>query len=405
MNDLSNLPPSPVRVDTSIGALMLHPQRFEDIGPYSKLPADDLPSSRLRRYLPHIASWERSPDAEERRPRIDDAACQQLSDDDLERIAEAYLSMPEVRKVAGAADDRAIDIDRAQGESATAYVDRLLQAQHERQLEDVPATYAVLRKRYGAPFSNALADLERQALALKAAAQQMIDERRLVSFDVPTIPAVVDAVAGDSPSPEAATAAVSGGPASFAEGRLIPEALEAANVRRNRDRDEAIDLTRGIARITTQSAILLASASESVTEFLRQVSETAQQSERTTRKSLRMAIVAVAVAALFATGAAVVAVMSYQQVSENNRMTDQVRQAVLQTAKESAAMHENQLKQLDEKIRELAAREQALRLAAAPPPASATPEGTGDSAAPTRRDTTRSSSQARASASKRKAAR
>jgi hypothetical protein len=403
MNDLSNLSPSPARVDTSIGELTLHPQRFEDIGPYSKLPADDLPSSRLRRYLPHIASRAGAPDAKNERSRIDDAACQRLSDDDLERIAEAYLLMPEMRKVAGAADDHAIDIDRAHGESATAYLDRLLQTQHERQLDDVPATYAVLRKRYGAPFSNALADLERQALALKAAAQQMIDERRLVSIGVPTIPGVLEAA--DSLLPDAATAeAISGDPASFADGRLIPEALEAANVRRNRDRDEAIDLTRGIARITTQSAILLASASESLTEFLRQVSETAQQSERTTRKSLRMAIVAVGIAALFATGAAIVSVMSYLQVGESIRMTDQVRQAVLQSAKESVAMQESQLKLLDEKIRDLAAREQALRLAASPPPVEAAPEGAGDSAT-ARRDATRSPASARAGASKRKAAR
>ena len=389
MTDLSNLPPSLVRVDTSTGALTLHPQRFEDIGPYSKLAADDLPSSRLRRYLPRIASRDDTPAGHERRPRIDDAACQPLTDDDLERIAEAYLRMPEVRKVAGAADPRAVGAGKTEGESATAYLDRLLQIQHERQLEDVPATYAVLRKRYGAPFSNALADLERQALALKAAAQQMIDERHLGAPGVPAMPA------------DAATATLSGEPL---DGRLIPAAMESGDVRRNHERDEAIDLTRGIARMTTQSAILLASASESVTEFLRQVSETAQQSERRTRKSLQVAIVAVAVAALFATGAAVVSVMSYLHVRENNRMTDEVRQAVLQSAKESVAMQESQIKRLDEKIRELDKREAALRVTALPPsPGAAVAEAGGDAATPTRHDTPRSSSHARTS--KRKVAR
>jgi hypothetical protein len=40
MTDLSKAQPTPIRVETSIGALSLFPQRFEDIGAFSKFPID-----------------------------------------------------------------------------------------------------------------------------------------------------------------------------------------------------------------------------------------------------------------------------------------------------------------------------------------------------------------------------
>src|ERR1019366_3301867 len=100
LTDLSKSHPTPVRVETSIGTVALFPQRFEDIGAFSKLPLDEPPLSRLRLYLPYIAVRSDALIEDGEWPRIDEACSRQLPDEDLERIAEAYLSMPERQQIA-----------------------------------------------------------------------------------------------------------------------------------------------------------------------------------------------------------------------------------------------------------------------------------------------------------------
>src|SRR5438105_6528125 len=100
MTDLSKAQPTPIRVETSIGALSLFPQRFEDIGAFSKLPIDEPAATRLRLYLPYIAARSDTFTENGDWPRLDEASSQELADEDLERIAEAYLSMPERWQIA-----------------------------------------------------------------------------------------------------------------------------------------------------------------------------------------------------------------------------------------------------------------------------------------------------------------
>src|SRR5712671_2274169 len=103
MPESSKSPQPPVQVETGIGTLALIPQRFEDIGAFSKLPSDASPSSRLRLCLPYMAVSAAAFIHDGKSPRIDDASIQQLSDEDLERVAAAYLSLPELRQIADAA--------------------------------------------------------------------------------------------------------------------------------------------------------------------------------------------------------------------------------------------------------------------------------------------------------------
>ena len=70
--------------------------------------------------------------------------------------------MPERRQVAEGAGPLSSPIVRADGESATAYLDRLLKADHERQMEDLKGTYESLRNRDKQPLSSALADVDRR---------------------------------------------------------------------------------------------------------------------------------------------------------------------------------------------------------------------------------------------------
>ncbi len=337
MNDASKLRSAPVCVDTSVGKLALFPQRFKDIGPFSTLSSDDPPARRLRLYLTSIASRADGAVHDAEQSRIDERSCQQLSDDDLERIAEAYLSMPEVRKIAENAGPTSSPIGRAADEAATVYLDRLLTAGHGRQMEDINGTYESFHKRYGLPLSIALADLDRQASSLRVTVSRFGEGQDLA------------------------------GPASRGHSASIPDAVGLQKA--ERQHEGATSSTGSIGTMTARSAILLASLSESATEFVRQFAETSRASEEVIRKWLRIATVGILISAVFSAAAVALSVMSYLQNREMQRMAAQSQAAVLQAVKETAATQENQINSLDEKVRELGARQNALAAAAAPTPA------------------------------------
>ncbi len=353
MTDRSKSQPTPVRVETSIGTLSLLPQRFEDIGAFSKLPPDEPSSSRLRCYLPYIAARSDALIEGGEWPRIDEASSQRLPEEDLERIAEAYLSMPERRRIAEGAGPLSGPIVRADGESATAYLDRLLTADHERQMVDLKGTYESLRDSSGQPLAIALADVDRQASSLRDVAtsfmqgQDLAEKELRHELDPNAIPNPLE---GNHPL-------------------LSSDAGISENDRLKSAHDEEMVLTRSIGMVTTQSAILVASLSETTTRFLRQFSETTEKSAEAARTSLRTVLVTVLIMGILAAIAAAAAIVSYFEERENRQTTNQRHESVLRSMKESAAAQEAQIKSLDDKVRELGARQNEL---AAPLPAPAT---------------------------------
>ena len=362
--DLSKSKPAPVRVETSIGMVSLFPQRFEDIGAFSKLPLDQPSSSRLRLYLPYIAARSDALSVDGEWPRIDEASSQHLRDEDLERIAEAYLSMSDRRQIAESDGAQANPIVRADGESATAYLDRLLRADHERQMEDLKGTYESLRDRSGQPLSSALADVDRQASSLRDVATSAMQGQGVAAQEH-----------GAGLVPNASPSSLEGNrPLLSSDAGIIEDdGLK-------RVHEEELALTRSIGIVTTQSAILVASLSETATRFLREFSETLQESEEAARKSLRTVLVSVLIIGIFAAIAAAAAIVSYLEERENRQLTNQWQDSVLQSMKETAAAQATQIKVLDDKIRELSDRQGALATALAT--ASAAQKASGDAEAP-----------------------
>ena len=367
MTDLSKSQPTPIRVETSLGTLALFPQRFEDIGAFSKLPPDEPSSSRLRSYLPYIAARSDALIEAGEWPRIDEASSQRLPDEDVERIAEAYLSMPERRQIAQGARPQSSPIVRADGESATAYLDRLLRADHERQMEDLKGTYDSLHNRSAQPLSSALDDVDRQASTLRDVATSFMQGQDL---------------AGKERRHELDPNAISN---SF-EGNhplLSSDAGTTENDRLKSAHDEEIALTRSIGIVTTQSAILVASLSETATRFLRQFSETTEKSAEAARTSLRTVLVTVLIIGILAAIAAAAAIVSYFEERENRKTMDQWHESVLRSVKETAAAQEEQIKSLNDKVRELSDR-QNERAAPLPAPAAdgAAQKGVSEAEAP-----------------------
>jgi len=311
------------------------PQRFEDIGAFSKLPPDASPSSRLRLYLPYIAAPSGAAIEDGRSPRIDAASIQQLSDEDLERIASSYLSMPEMQQVAEDVSSSSSSNARADGESATVYLDRLLRANHERQMEDLKGTYEHLRDRSGQPLSSALDAVDSQASSLRDVATNFMQAQDRAERERRS----------ELGSDPLASSLESNRPWLSSDGEIADRA--------NRGRDEEITLMRGIGVVTTQSAVLVASLSETATQFLREFSETTQRSDEAARKSMRTVLLIVLVVGLFAVIAAATAIVGYLEERENRQIANQWQESVLRLAKETAAEQAAQIKSLNDQLREL----------------------------------------------------
>lgn len=129
--DLSIFLKHVTEADTSIGRILLFPLRVSDVSEYAKLP--DQPSiERIRGYLPCIASLSADYSLDKERVAITAEQLDQLSDDDIETLAEAYASSSAFRETREGSKDRA-PVARESGEAATAYLDRLLRQETEEQ--------------------------------------------------------------------------------------------------------------------------------------------------------------------------------------------------------------------------------------------------------------------------------
>jgi hypothetical protein len=149
--------------------------------------------------------------------------------------------------------------------------------------------------------------------------------------------------------------------------------------RLKRAHDEEIMLTRSIGVVTTQSAILVASLSEAATQFLREFSETTQNSDRAARTSLRTVLVLVSIMSLVSLVAAAAAILGYVEARENRQATSLWRESIEQSMKDTAATQGAQLNSLDSQMRALSDHQRTL----SSPPASAalTVESAGTRAA------------------------
>lgn len=357
--------PTPQRVDTSIGTLLLFPQRFEDIGAFSKLDADESAVNRLRAYLPSIAARDDAAIERGTPVRIDPSSCAQLPEGDIERIAEAYLSLSEVRQMEQRSATAPNACVRSQGEAASAYLDRLLQANHERQMLDPRATFESFHDPEDVPPAGALEDLDRQSASLRHAAEDVIRDDR-----------------ARHATPVDSTLSLGAG--------------------RPSEREEEIALARGNARISTQSALLLASLSQNASQFLNAFAEAARRSDEATRRSLRIAVTAACIAALFSVAALVVAIVGYLEGRESMQRAERVQESVLRAVQEAATAEQARSQALAAKLQELAARQAATTA----PPAATPPVATAhETAPPARHDAPKSRSTSTARTSKQKPAR
>lgn len=116
-------------VQTSIGQLYLFPLRVSDIDSYKSISADE-PVSRIREFLPFIASL--SCDDKQKKERVEIPVEQvgQLSDAEVEVLAEAYASSSDFVQAREGGKGRE-PLAQNQCEPATSFLDRLLREKIE----------------------------------------------------------------------------------------------------------------------------------------------------------------------------------------------------------------------------------------------------------------------------------
>jgi hypothetical protein len=225
-------------------------------------------------------------------------------------------------------------------------------------MEDLKGTYEHLRDRSGHTLSSAFDAVDRQASSLRDVATNFMQAQDRAERE-----------RRSELGPDPLSSLESNRPWLSSDGEVADRA--------NRARDEEITLMRGIGIVTTQSAVLVASLSETATQFLRHFSETMQQSDEAARKSMRTVLIIVLVVGLFAVIAAATAIVGYLEERENRQIANQWQESVLRSVKETAAAQAAQIQSLNDQIRELNDRQTALT--AAPPLSPET--GTGQKAA------------------------
>ena len=130
-----------------------------------------------------------------------------------------------------------------------------------------------------------------------------------------------------------------------------------ALAREQRVRDDTVELTRGLARITTQSALLLVKFTDSAAAFLQRSTAADEAAASEKRRSPALWVAA---AAGLAGIAAVVGALALLQARENARQMDRLQQALVQSIGDNAQAQAAAASALEARVRELASREAAI---------------------------------------------
>ena len=287
-------------VDTSIGRVFLFPLRVSDTIEYAKLP--DVPSiQRIRCYLPSIASLSADNSVDHKRLAITADQVGQLSDDEIEALAEAYASSSEFRETEEETDAKT-PVSREPGETATAYLDRLLRyVVDEREKRSRKIMESVV-----------------------GSSQSVFDQVRKSSLALGSTLGEYARLSNRSSQPESLAPRVG-----------VMHSLNDQFARQARERAEELEMVKLIGKMTAESAQTLKDLAEAATNLLEQLDERDKKSDKTTRTQISIAVWSVGVSAVLALFALIVSGFAYYQDKNSNGSSDQWQTEVLRELKVS----------------------------------------------------------------------
>lgn len=331
-------------VQTSIGRVYLYPPRVSDYTSFEKLSATE-PTARFREFLPHVASLSATTKIEKEREPLAQDLLEKLSDDDVEALAEAYVSSSALKTARESTKEKS-GLPRENGESAISYVDRLLKKELADHLEDSRR----MREKMVASTSG-IFDQVRKSSALLGSTLQ--DYERLSRA---SITPVLDT-----------------------KHHELSNLMAEQHARVARERAEELEMVRLTGKMTAESAKLLQDLARDASKLLDDMNDRDKRSNRLTHIQLWIAVGSVAVAAILS-GAA------FLQDRVSNAANDKWQEKMLSSINEGNRQRtsiDDENKRLKAKIDELS--ETVMRLSAAKSQSAAPEVKSADSA--TRRAT------------------
>lgn len=296
-------------VPTSIGTLHLYGLRVSDMSAFTALSGSDA-VSRVRSFLPHIASLTEAKGFKDERPPLTPEDVDRLSVVDLENIAEAYAEMlvrgPRIKD-----DEETAKPERESGEPATSYLDRLLKHEAEEQSQQLRK----MREKMLASTSSIFEQVRKSSSSLGST---LSDFHKLASSATPTelhVPRM-DHV----------------------------HAFQEHAARQARERAEELEMVRLTGKMTAESAQTLKDLAEAATVLLEQMDARDQKADKSTRKQITIAVWSVGISAVLAVFALIFSGLAYFQDKANNAAGDKWQSELI-----AAVQHGSQQRDAAEK--------------------------------------------------------
>lgn len=336
-------------VDMSAGRIYLYPLRVRDMTDFVKLePAGAV--DQLRKFLTSIGSLHAESDEASERISLDSETAKRLSDDEIERLAKAYVESSAWQSVRQGSQERK-SVPREADETASAYLIRLLKNEVEHHDQNAKQLY---EKRLG--FGSGIFDQVRKSYTeLGSTVKQ---------FESLARPALAP---------------------SLSDAHLeINNHIVQHSARMASERAEELEMVRLTGKMTAESAKMLKDLAEAATTLMEQFDERDRKADKSTRKQITIAVWSVGISAVFALLALIVSGFAYVQDKENNESGDKWQAELITVVtdgikKQVAAEEETQ--RLRNKVAELEAKVSNFESARA----SSRSSKTGESAA--RRET------------------
>lgn len=305
-------------VQTSIGKIYLYPMRVSDFSRFEKIVAEE-PMARFREFLPCVASLSATTKIEKDRKSLAAELVAQLSNADVELVAETYAASAALQTARSGSEDRSA-LPRGDGEVTTSYVDRLL----KKELED---------------HSNDMRRIREQMLASTGGIfDQVRKSSSLLGSTLTNFERLSRSIATPAAMPVFETKHLE-----------LTNHLAEHHSRLTRERAEELEMVRLTGQMTAQSAKTLQDLAEAASTLLENLNERDQRSDRVTHIQLWIAVGSVLVAAVLS-GAA------FFQDKANNTTNDKWQGELLSSINEGNSQRsivEEENKKLIAKVEEL----------------------------------------------------
>ena len=315
-------------VETSAGRIYLYPLRMRDMTDFEKIePGDAI--SKIRAFLPSIGSLTVESDEAPERVPLDAGIADGLSDEEIERAADAYTKSSAWQTVRDGSQERKPVVQEA-GETASDFLVRLLKAEvedyhqrtkrmHDKMFGSARGFFDQVQK------STSLFDQVRKSTSALGSTLSAYEE--LTKFAKPA-PLEIQPIRTDH--------------FDALNRQIAQQARERAE-----ERAEEMEMTRLTGKMTAESAQTLKDLAEAATTLMEQMDERDRRADQSTRKQITIAVWSVGISAVLALFALIVSGFAYVQDRDSSSTEDQWQMKLLTAIEQgnqqrSAVQHENE---------------------------------------------------------------